>query len=151
ASIAAPAPTPEAAGVDAAALRRRTAPIPAPAPASVAAAEKFPVKWWDLAVLGALLSINFVLGISSPGASYPAPGLNMFLLLAYMFVVAIRNARLNIGIDTWKSFSIYLGIALLLIPFGLAIDWINGVEKFENFGLTFGLAIIAIIVAAIAN
>jgi TIR domain len=118
--------------------------------AQTSVAQKLPVKWWDLLVLGAVLSINFVIGLT-PGEAYPAPGFNMFVLLAYMFLVAVRNAKLNIGIDTWKSFSIYLGLGLLIIPFGLAIDWINGVQKFENFGLTAGFAILAVIIAGVAN
>jgi hypothetical protein len=118
--------------------------------AAQSAAQKLPVKSWDFVVLGALLSINFVIGVTS-GAPSPTPGFNMFVVFAYMFVVAVRNAKLNIGVDTWKSFSIYLGLALLLIPFGLAIDWINGVQKFENFGLTAGFAILAVIIAGVAN
>jgi TIR domain len=118
--------------------------------AQTGGAQKLPIKWWDLLVLGALLSINFVIGLTR-GRAYPAPGFNMFILLAYMFVVAVRNARLNIGIDTWKSFSIYLVLGLLIIPFGLAIDWINGVQEFENFGLTAGIGILAVIVAGGAN
>jgi TIR domain len=120
------------------------------AAAQTSATQKLPMKWRDLFVLGAFLSINFVIGVAS-GAPTPTPGFNMFAVFAYMFVVAVRQAKLNIGIDTWKSFSIYLGLGLLLIPFGLAIDWINGVQKFENFGLTAGIAFFALISAGVAN
>jgi hypothetical protein len=126
-------PTPDAVTV---AIRRR--------------ATSLPIKPIDIYVLAPLLVLNFGLGVYN-GVDYPAAGFNMALLLGYMLVVAIRNARSNISIYASRSFSMYLCIALLLIPFGLAVDWITGREKFTNYGLTFGLMILALLVAACAN
>jgi TIR domain len=116
------------------------------APSTSMSASSLPIKRRDIYVLGSLLILFFVVGaynVESGSAAF-----NMFLLLAYMIVVAVRTARSNVSVPASRSFAMYLCIALLVIPFGLGIDWVTGKQELTNFGLTGGVMIMATLTAA---
>jgi len=114
---------------------------------------ELPIKAIDFCILLPLLWLIFSLGVSGAfggGRGNPAPALNMLLLIIYMFVVAIRSARLNISIFSVTSFVIYLCIGLLILPSALLIDWLLGV-KGDYFSLAMALTTMCVIAAACAN
>jgi hypothetical protein len=112
----------------------------------------FPLRWYDFVVLGPILVADFIWEASrtSPGDNAGA-GFNMVAIVAYMFVLAFRNARLNRGIFSVLSFLGYVAAGLLVLPFGILPDWLGNTGKGDYASVTFGLVLVSFLAAAGAN
>ena len=116
------------------------APIARPAPAAPAhgADERwFPLGRYDLYILVPILVGGFLMGIA--GAGFVA-----IASLIYMFVIGVRNARLNRSVFSAKSFASYFAV--------LVIGWspivVSDSEKVMG---CIGVSLMSLILAMIAN
>jgi hypothetical protein len=118
----------------------------------------FPLRRYDIFVLGPVLVAGFVLQFSrTPPEETGGVAINIVALVAYMFVLAFRNAKLNRGITSLASFCSYLIVGALILPFGVLPDWMSLPDRMgesrltEYGGIAAGLILIAFIAALFAN
>lgn len=126
-----------------------TVPLPTPAASAHGADERwFPLGRYDLYILVPILVGAFLIGIFGKGDDKSAGlGLSGIAFFIYMFVIGVRNARLNRSVFSGKSFASYF--AVLVIGFSPAL--ISGERTGENITAFGGLIIIALLLAVIAN
>lgn len=116
--------------------------------------------WWperpivlrDVLALGPIVCILFIIGVSTRNDNLPA--INMFLSLVYMILVIVRSARLNIGINTWKPFLIYLAVGGVLsfnVAAGLVISGRESADIGNLIAGGFATAIMAALLAGVAT
>lgn len=118
----------------------------------------FPLRRYDIFVLGPVLVAGFVLQFSrTPPEETGGVGINIVALVAYMFVLAFRNAKLNRGITSLASFCSYVIVGALILPFGVLPDWMSLPDRMgesrltEYGGIAAGLIITAFVAALFAN
>jgi len=75
---------------------------------------------------------------------------NLLLILIYMIMLAVRNAQLNRGPLSPKSFFSYVLAGSLILPFGVLPDWLSG-EQDANVKVAIGLLILCLAMGGIAN
>lgn len=108
----------------------------------------FPLGRYDLYILLPILVGAFLIGIFGKGDDKSAGlGLSAIAFFIYMFVIGVRNARLNRSVFSGKSFASYF--AVLVIGFSPAV--ISGERAGENITAFAGLIIISLLLAVIAN
>ncbi len=123
-------------------------------PAARASDEPYwlPVKAYDglfLALL-TLIAVLHASGAKLREGGMQLLGFSLILILLYMFVMAVRNARLNRGILSVKSFASYVIIGCLTLPFAVLPDRIAGAQD-ANATLVLGFVIIAVCAGVVAN
>lgn len=118
---------------------------------AVASVAWIPFKTYDALFLF-LLAVNALCHASgiTYGASPTPAGWNIVLILLYLLLLAARNAQLNRGIFSAKSFFSYVTTISLVIPFALLPDKINGAKE-ANAALAVTLLVAAFIVGLAAN
>ena len=125
--------------------------IPRPAPASPAHdvdESWFPLGRFDLYILVPILVGGFLLGIFNTGEDKRMGlGLSAIASLIYMFIIGVRNARLNRSVFSGKSFACYF--AVLVIGFSPTLV-IEGRAR-ENITSFLGMIPIVLLAATIAN
>jgi TIR domain-containing protein len=126
-----------------------TIPRPAPAgPAHDVDESWFPLGRFDLYILVPILVGGFLLGIFNTGEDKRMGlGLSAIASLIYMFVIGVRNARLNRSVFSGKSFASYF--AVLVIGFSPTLV-IEGSAR-ENITSFMGMIPIVLLAATIAN
>jgi len=108
----------------------------------------FPLGRYDLYVLVPILLGCFSVGLLSTGDDkYTGLGFSMIAFFIYMFIIAVRNARLNRSIFSGRSFASYvvvfvIGWSPVLVTEGTGKDKIY---------LLLGLIILALFMAVFAN
>lgn len=108
----------------------------------------FPLGRYDLFFLVPVLVVGFLVGVFSEGDDKNAGlGFSAIASFIYMFVISVRNARLNRSVFSGKSFASYfavfaIGCSPILVAEGTAASNVQGF---------FGLLIIAVPLALVAN
>lgn len=117
----------------------------------------FPLRRYDVFVLGPILIAGFALEFSRTPTEAVGRGINIVALITYMFVLAFRNAKLNRAIYSVQSFCSYLVVATLIVPFGVLPDWMAftdrmGAARLSQYGeIALGVILICFIAAVVAN
>ncbi len=124
----------------------RATPVPVAPPAEPDAPGWLPVKRYD-AIFLAILAAD---AVAHTGGFHAGAGVNIILILAYMIVLAVRNARLNRGVFSHKSFLSYVAAGLLIIPFALLPDKLAGATD-ANASVAFGVILLSIVAGIFAN
>ena len=128
------------------------APVAGPAQAVPAHGDErwFPLGRYDLYILVPILVGGLLMNIFSTGVEDKNGGLGLSLIAAfiYMFVIGIRNARLNRSVFSAESFASYftvlvIGASPILVTKGESIP--------DNISSFIGGIILSLILAVIAN
>jgi TIR domain len=126
-----------------------TIPLPAPAPPAHDVDESwFPLGRFDLYILVPILVGGFLLGIFNTGEDKKMGlALSWIASLIYMFVISVRNARLNRSVFSGKSFTSYFAVLVIGLSPTLVIE---GSAR-ENITSLMGMIPIVLLVATVAN
>ena len=124
-------------------------PLPRPTTTELAnrTAEKwFPLRWYDFLIFAPVLIGGLLLSIWGTGENkYGGLGLTAIAAVLYMFVIGVRNARLNRSIFSGKSFVSYLVVMIIGFFPALVVEESGGGTVFA------GLVIVSLVLAVIAN
>jgi len=130
------------------------APLEAPAtlptipPAHAVDESWFPLGRLDLYMLVPILVGGFLLGIFNTGEDKQIGFvLSWIASLIYMFVISVRNARLNRSVFSGKSFASYFAVLVV----GSSPILVIGGSARENITYFMGMIPIVLLVATIAN
>jgi hypothetical protein len=109
----------------------------------------FPLGRYDLVVLAPILVISFLIGglNTDPHASSMGLGISAIAFSIYMFFIASRNARLNQGIFSARSFLGYFAVGVI----GLSPALVDADIQDDKVTSLLGLVGLSLIVAVCAN
>jgi TIR domain len=144
-----------------AASTTRRAPLPSQEPSAAVAPDAqapsptpgddeswFPLGRYDLYLVVPILLGAFLIGFFGTGDDkYGGLGASAIASFIYMVIIGVRNARLNRSIFSGKSFASYIAVMVI----GTSPVLVSGGTVHDNIAAFFGLLVLSLVVAVIAN